>query len=78
MALGAAVVLTAAVAFIYSNNFTLMLAPGRWLELNQRSAAGLNLNLAEPTLLPRFLHFVLAALAVSGLMLTVLGLKKRR
>jgi hypothetical protein len=75
--LAGAVLLLAAVAFIYSNNFTLMLAPGRWLDLYERSSGGWNLNLSEPTLLPRYLHFVLSAFAVTGLVLLVLGLKKR-
>jgi hypothetical protein len=75
--LGGAVVLLAAVAFIYSNNFTLMLTPGKWLDLYSHSSGGWNLNLSEPTLLPRYLHFVLGAFAVTGLFLLVLGLKKR-
>lgn len=71
------VVLLAGVAFIYSNNFTLMLAPERWLDLYRRNAAGWNLNLGEPSLLPRYLHFVLAGFAVSGLGLVLLGLRKQ-
>ncbi len=75
--LGAAVLLLAAVGFIYSNNFTLMLTPGKWLDLYRTSAKGWNLNLAEPTLLPRYLHFVLGALAMSGAFLVALGFRKR-
>ena len=75
--LAVAVLLLAAVAFTYSNNFTLMLSPGRWLDLYAQSSAGWNLNLSEPTLLPRYLHFVLSAFAIAGLFLVVLGLKKR-
>ena len=75
--LTAVVLLLATVAFIYSNNFTLMLTPGRWLDLYRSNAGGWNLNWSEPSLLPRYLHFVLGALAVSGLGLVVLGLRKR-
>ena len=71
------VLLLATVAFIYSNNFTLMLAPERWLELYHSNASGWNLNWSEPSLLPRYLHFVLGALAVSGLGLVVMGLRKQ-
>ncbi len=69
--------LLASVAFVYSNNFTLMLAPERWLDLYHSNASGWNLNWLEPSLLPRYLHFVLGALAVSGLGLAVLGLRQR-
>ncbi len=68
--------LLACVAFVYSNNFTLMLSPERWLGLYHRSASGWNLNWAEPSLLPRYLHFVLGALAVSGLGLLVIGFRQ--
>ena len=71
------VLLLASVAFVYSNNFTLMLAPERWLDLYHSHAGGWNLNWSEPSLLPRYLHFVLGALAVSGLGLVVMGLRKR-
>ena len=70
------VLLLATVAFVYSNNFTLMLAPERWLNLYHSNAGGWNLNWLEPSLLPRYLHFVLGALAVFGLGLVVLGLRQ--
>jgi hypothetical protein len=68
--------LLASVAFVYSNAFTLMLAPERWLGLYHNHAGGWNLNWLEPSLLPRYLHFVLGALAVSGLGLVVMGLRQ--
>ncbi len=71
------VLLLASIAFVYSNNFTLMLAPERWLDLYHSNASGWNLNWLEPSLLPRYLHFVLGALAVSGLGLLVMGLRQR-
>jgi hypothetical protein len=77
VALAVVVVLLAAIAFIYSNNFTLMLAPQRWLELYRSNPGGVNLNWSEPSLLPRYLHFVLGAFAVCGLGLVVMGLRKQ-
>ncbi len=71
------VLLLATVAFVYSNNFTLMLAPERWLDLYHRHASGWNMNWSEPSLLPRYLHFVLGALAVSGLGLVAMGLRQQ-
>lgn len=69
------VLLLASIAFIYSNNFTLMLTPERWLDLYHSHASGWNLNWSEPSLPPRYLHFVLSALAVTGLGLAVMGLR---
>ncbi len=71
------VLLLAAVAFIYSNNFTLMLTPERWLGLYHSNARGWHMNWSEPSLVPRYLHFVFGALAVSGLGLVVMGLRKQ-
>src|SRR5208283_775942 len=75
--LSVVVLLLATVAFIYSNNFTLMLAPERWFDLYRANAGGWNLNWSDPSLLPRYLHFVLGALAIAGLGLVVLGFRKR-
>lgn len=67
------------IAFIFSNNMTLMLTPEKFLPLYQASPAGASLNLTEPTLVPRYLHFVGAAFAVCALTLGCFGLywKKR-
>ncbi len=72
-----ALALMLAIGFIYVNNFTLMLAPDRWLELYRRSTAGMNLNLSDATLLPRYLHFMLSALAIAGLVVFAAGVWNR-
>jgi hypothetical protein len=54
------------VAFVFVNNNTLAITPGRW-NLFTEKPGGWNLNLGEPTLWPRYLHFILAALAIGGL-----------
>ena len=69
--------LLASIAFVYSNNFTLMLTPERWLGLYHGNAAGWNLNWSEPSLAPRYLHFVLGALAVCGLGLIVMSFRQQ-
>jgi hypothetical protein len=66
-----------AIGFIYSNNMSLMLTPERWRDLYAASAAGLNFNFGERTLIPRYLHMLLGALAVGGLLIVVLGLRER-
>lgn len=63
-----------AIAFMFSNNMTLMLAPSRWVELYQQNQNGLHLNTADPQLLPRYLHFIVAAVAVTGLTIGCFGL----
>jgi hypothetical protein len=65
------------VAFIFSNNMTLMLTPQKFLALYQHSTGGSNLNLGEPSLIPRYLHFVLASVAVTGLTLGCFGLYQK-
>jgi hypothetical protein len=65
------------VGFIYVNNFTLMLAPDRWLDMYRHSRAGVNLNLADPTLIPRYLHFMLGAFAIAGLVVFGAGVWNR-
>jgi len=66
-----------AIGFVYVNNFTLMLTPQRWLEMYRHSASGLNLNWSEPSLVPRYLHFMLGAFAIAGLVVFVVGVWKR-
>jgi hypothetical protein len=61
------------VAFLYVNNLTLMLTPDRWRDIYGDHAYGLFLNGAETTLVPRFLHFLLAAPAVAGAFLIAYG-----
>lgn len=67
-----------AVGFIYTNNMTLMLRPAEIAARYQADVRGLQLNLAEPTLVPRFLHMLLGAVAVSGLVVVILGVVRHR
>ena len=54
------------IAFFFANNMTLMQLPEVWSRYfaNPR---GTLLNLGDPTLWPRFLHFVVASVAMAGL-----------
>jgi len=58
------------IGFMLVNNSTLALSPGRW-NVQLERPGGLNLNLGEPSLWPRYLHFVLAALSVAALALAL-------
>jgi hypothetical protein len=64
------------IGFIYSNNLTLSQTPSRWGAKYFANPGGWNLNLSEPTLVPRFLHFFTAAVAVGGLLLVLIALAK--
>ncbi len=66
------------VAFIYTNNFTLMLSPGKWKSMYLADPSGLNLNLSEWMLFPRLIHSIIAAIAIAGLVVVVSGLLKKR
>lgn len=66
------------IAFLFTNNMTLMLTPEKFLPMVQDSPSGWNLNLTEPTLIPRYLHFLLGALAVNGLLIGGFGLYQQK
>lgn len=76
-AAGVAVGCVALVGFAFSNNTTLMLTPEKWGRLYFASPGGLHLNLGEALLWPRFLHMVLGAIAVAGLLLALLAKRER-
>ncbi|MGE4298364.1 MAG: hypothetical protein AB7E47_10080 [Desulfovibrionaceae bacterium] len=62
--------------FIFVNNMTLMLRPDRWMAYFDHPGGTL-LNLGEPTLIPRYLHFMLGAVAVGGLYLAFMQQRKK-
>lgn len=66
------------VAFLFSNNMTLMLHPEKWLAMYEHSAKGMNLNSSEVTLIPRYLHFFVSSFAVAGMTLGLFGLYMTR
>ncbi|MCL4847232.1 MAG: hypothetical protein KJ066_11900 [Acidobacteria bacterium] len=70
--------LLVAISFIYSNNMSLMIRPDVFGEKYLASGQGWHLNAGDPTLVPRWLHMVLGAVAVAGLGVAALGLARRR
>ena len=76
-ALWLAVILLVWIGFTLTNNMTLMLTPEKWLAFYRSSTAGFHLNLGEPTLVPRYLHMFLGALALAGLFVVILGLREK-
>lgn len=65
------------VAFIFTNNMTLMISPEKWSRWFA-NAGGTLLNLDDPTLIPRYLHFVMASVATGGLFLALLWTSKQK
>ncbi|SDK94558.1 hypothetical protein SAMN05660337_1796 [Maridesulfovibrio ferrireducens] len=63
------------VGFMLSNNMTLMLRPDHWLAYFD-NPNGLVLNLNDTALMPRYLHFMVSALAIGGLFVAILGKRK--
>jgi len=70
--LAVSLLLLLAIAFLFVNNMTLMQTPQSWGAYFDRPDGTL-LNLADPTLFPRYLHFVVASVATGGLFLAILA-----
>lgn len=70
--LGAGTIMTLFIALVLTNVLTMMARPEAWTEYFN-NPGGTMLNLLEPTLVPRFLHFVFASLAVGGLFAALLA-----
>lgn len=60
------------IVFFFVNNMTLMVQPKTWLAYF-KSPFGRIINWSDPTLFPRYLHFVTASLAVGGLFLAIVA-----
>lgn len=69
----ASLLLVLTIAFIYSNNMTLMLRPQSWAGMYQHSPGGLQWNTADPTMFPRWLFFVVGSLPAAGVASMLLG-----
>ncbi len=75
---GFIVVTLLVVAFIITNNFSLMTNIGAWPAYFE-NAQGTILNLSDPNLWPRFLHSVLGSVAVGGMAIALFyDFKKRK
>ncbi len=61
------------IAFPFTNNLTLSQNAAHWGAKYFADPAGWNLNLSEPTLIPRYLHFMIAAVALGGILLVLMA-----
>jgi hypothetical protein len=69
--------LFALVAFLYVTNVTRSLRPDTFLDVYRASGRGLALNLADPSFWPRYMHFLLGAVAVAAMAVALVGLLRR-
>jgi hypothetical protein len=67
---GISVILLLVTAFFLVNNMTFMIRPEGWTAYFENSKGTL-LNWGDPQLIPRYLHFLTAAIAVGGLYIAV-------
>lgn len=72
------VLLVFLIGFLFSNNITLSQTPERWAAKYFAHPGGWSLNLSEPTLIPRYLHFVTAAVALGGILLILMAWSRWR
>lgn len=72
----ASLLLVLAIAFIYSNNMTLMLRPQAWTSMYHASPSGVQFNSADPTLFPRWFFMLAGAFSVSGAAMILLSLRR--
>ena len=76
-AIGISSLLFLFVSFLYVNNLTLMEVPVDWQRyFDHRN--GTLLHLADPTFLPRWLHFIVASVAVAGLFMALVWWMRER
>lgn len=68
------VILIFLIGFLFTNNITLSQSPARWGAKYFASPGGWHLNLGDPALFPRYLHFFVAAVAMGGLLLVFMAL----
>jgi MFS family permease len=70
ISIGITAIIVLYISFIFVNNMTLMMQPEKWTSyFNNRD--GFILNWGDPILFPRYLHFVIASIAVSGLFMSI-------
>jgi hypothetical protein len=72
IALAVATIIFLYIGFMLVNNVSLMSEPGRWTDYF-KNRGGTMLNLKDPSLFPRYLHFLVASVAVTGLLAAVIA-----
>ena len=71
------VILLLWIGFVFTNNMVMMIQPEIWASYF-RNPFGTLLGLKEPMLIPRYLHFVVASVAVAGLLQAIFWTVKQQ
>lgn len=69
---GVVILMLVYISFMFTNNMTLMLHPSHWLDYF-KNPDGTILNLGDVTIIPRYLHFLIASMAIGGLFVALIG-----
>ncbi len=64
------------ISHVFVHNMSLVLRPESWSAIYHADPSGMNSNYSDPSLWPRYLHFLLAAIAVCGLMIAWEGAQR--
>jgi hypothetical protein len=75
---GISIVLLLYIGYIYVNNFTLMMSPGKWIGLYAAAPGGGQLHHGEPTLHGRYVLFLASSFGIAGLALIWRGALLKR
>jgi len=75
--MGVSVLMLLAVGFFFTNSLLIMTDPKVWPSYFDRPGGTL-IHFGEPSLIPRYLHFVISSVAVGGLAMGLLGWWRRR
>lgn len=74
---GLTILIFLAISFIFASNMSLMLRPDLFRGIHGLGGTAHG-NFSDPTLWPRYLHFMLAAVAIGGMWVSAYGLVSRR
>jgi hypothetical protein len=77
MAIWISAIILLYIGFVFVNNMSLMTQPDRWVTYFE-NRDGTILNWGDPTLIPRYLHFVAASVAVSGLFMAMVWTSRQK
>lgn len=66
----------ATIGLIYVNNIVLMLTPEKWKAMYFANPHGTQMNFDDITIIPRYLHYMISAFAVAGVVVIMWGMRK--
>jgi hypothetical protein len=74
---GISILILIVVGFFFTNSLLLMIDPKVWTRYFQEPGGTL-IHWADPSLIPRYLHFLFASLAAGGLIMALMGRRQKK